>query len=104
MCGTRVAEPSRGRPVESGAGEKRGVAMVFECGYRAGCEFYRGLSTKLGVAMFFVTHYCHGPGFPRCARHICYSQLRQVPADLYPTQTWRLRSIAAGEGEALVGA
>lgn len=75
---------------------------MFECRYREGCQFYSSLSTKLGLAVFFVTHYCHGPGYPRCARYVCYSERKEVPADLYPNQTWRMKSAARKKAETLV--
>jgi hypothetical protein len=63
------------------------------CDYKDVCGFYRSLSTKLGLAVFFVSRYCHGLFFKDCARHIVYSLGGDVPPDLYPSQNWRITSI-----------
>ena len=65
---------------------------MFDCEHQDGCQFFADLSTKLGLAVFFITHYCRGPGFGRCARHVLLSQRSPVPRDLYPNQLWRVRS------------
>ena len=55
------------------------------------CEFFQALSQRLGLVVFFITHYCHGPGYMHCARHILMSNQEKVPQDLYPNQCWRVR-------------
>ncbi len=75
---------------------------MFECVYRDRCQFYSGLSSKLGLAVFFITHYCQGPGYPRCARYVGYSEKREVPLDLYPNQTWRMKSAVHKEAVTIV--
>ena len=72
---------------------------MFNCNYRERCHFYHELSTKLGLFVFFITNYCHGPGYGRCARHLLASTGKEVPRDLYPTQTWRIRKPASGGEE-----
>ncbi len=57
------------------------------------CDFYKALTFRLGLAVFFLTQYCHSPFFKDCARHVIYSQGAYVPADLYPNQSWRLPSL-----------
>lgn len=77
---------------------------MFECRFRERCQFYSGLSSKLGLAVLFVTHYCHGPGYPRCARYLGYAEMKEVPADLYPNQTWRMKPLVRKKAETLVTA
>jgi hypothetical protein len=64
---------------------------MFRCDNQATCGFFRELSQRLGLAVFFITHYCHGPGYMHCARHILMSNQETVPEDLYPNQRWRVQ-------------
>ena len=69
------------------------MVNMIDCEHRKRCQFLADLSTKLGLAVFFLTHYCEGPRFARCARYLVMSTQSTVPADLYPNQLWRVRSL-----------
>jgi hypothetical protein len=60
------------------------------CERRGCCDFYDQLSFKLGLVVFFTTHYCHGPMYAKCARYILHSEGKAIPGDLFPNQTWRI--------------
>ncbi len=63
------------------------------CDCKGVCDFYNNLTSRLGLAVFFLTQYCHGPFFRDCARHVVHSWGGAVPPDLYPNQTGRATSI-----------
>ncbi len=64
------------------------------CDYEDVCEFHKDLATRIGLAAFFLSRYCHGPFFNDCARHVIYSRGGDVPVDLYPNQTSRIASLS----------
>jgi hypothetical protein len=66
------------------------------CEQRQRCRFYCELSEKLGMVVFFITDYCHGPGYQFCARYRMEKEGGSPPADLYPNQLWRLSSLRGG--------
>ena len=72
---------------------------MLRCDHRTRCHFYHEVSTKLGLTVSFITNYCEGPGYGTCARYLLASRGREVPKDLYPTQTWRIRAPSARHDE-----
>lgn len=57
---------------------------AFICEKRTQCNFYKSLSEKMGLAFHFISVYCEGPGFKRCARYKLMSLGLEVPEDLFP--------------------
>lgn len=56
----------------------------FRCQKSAQCGFYKSLSEKMGLAFHFISVYCEGPGFKRCARYKLMSIGLDVPENLFP--------------------
>jgi hypothetical protein len=63
---------------------------MFRCEQQARCQFFQELPKRLGLWIYFTTHYCEGAGYPQCARRVLLSKGENVPANLYPTQGWRI--------------
>lgn len=61
-----------------------GEQQAFRCEKRAQCGFYKNLSKKMGLVFHFISLYCEGPGFKRCARYKLMSMGLDVPEDLFP--------------------
>lgn len=70
---------------DDGAEGQQGMHGTIVCEIRSRCSFYRELEGKVGLAFFFLSKYCHGPGFLRCARYRLMSRGQEVPEGLFPS-------------------